>query len=918
MPLGDGIRRNIAHVSQVERDRFIAAIRQLDAAKFFPDGVSYWDKQDEIHQVTHVHQGPAFLPWHRELCNRLEAMLRGIDPDLSLHYWDWTTDPRATSDGAGGTVNLFTNTFMGSASGRAGVPLDTFDNNGVFAGSRQDTGNPADPPQVITRGIAGGAPSNVDSDATLIAWGDSLSPVDQYPAFHLRLEGEFVRNHDAVHVYIGGTIGQPHSAFEDPFVFLLHSNVDRLWAMWQTQPGREWRLDPDQVYGTDGTDPSILENLEPWAGGTGTRPWAPPENEQVVKNSKHLSVVIPPCYDTLLTEPGAVEATNPGMLIDFNDVPEGETGARAAVFEVHACREITLEIQPGGGPNAPYSVLLPPGSVTVAHGTETPTFARIWFAFTGGAPNTTAPTGSVTIHCVETGQTFTFILQGNSIARPTVAVCMALDKSGSMDWLAGIDGSTKRIELLHEAGARFAELVPANSGVGVVRFDHDAYPGTAVARFGQGSFDPNRIATVQAVQNTMPGGATSVGDGVALARNTLNPVVGYDQKALLVFTDGLENTEQFIADVSTSINDRTFAVGLGTAQQVSMGALDDLTRNTGGYLLLTGHLSSSLDDYFRLSKYFMQVLAGVTNVAIVTDPVGILTPGMKVRIPFVLSETDIEVTVVLLTDLMPLPFAVETPAGDFLNPGTAGGVGATFGAGTNMSFFRFTLPLALGAGGREGTWHILLELPKAGQYAVTHLAVQPHLSLRSIKYCATVQARSNLRMIASVSQTHLEPGAIATVNARLTEYGIPVVGRASVRVEVERPDQSKATLKLAEVEPGAFEVDFVCKISGVYRLHVVASGVTLRNRPFTREQLLSAAVFRGGNLPPRTSTRGGDLGERLCELLRCLVGKGALQSSLAVRGVDQAAAEECIRRFCEKRTRPSERELQEREGTARG
>jgi len=97
MALGDGIRRNITTVSQQERDRFRDAIIALNKTKFFPGsrapefpagGVSYWFKQDEIHQATHVHGTPAFLPWHRELCNRFEAMLRDVDPDLSLYYWD--------------------------------------------------------------------------------------------------------------------------------------------------------------------------------------------------------------------------------------------------------------------------------------------------------------------------------------------------------------------------------------------------------------------------------------------------------------------------------------------------------------------------------------------------------------------------------------------------------------------------------------------------------------------------------------------------------------------------------------------------------------------------------------------------------------------------------------------------------------
>jgi murein L,D-transpeptidase YcbB/YkuD len=72
--VGPIIRRNIAMVSQAERNKLRDAILELDR-RTYPDGVSLWDKQDQIHQATHVHGGPAFLPWHRELVNRYEALL---------------------------------------------------------------------------------------------------------------------------------------------------------------------------------------------------------------------------------------------------------------------------------------------------------------------------------------------------------------------------------------------------------------------------------------------------------------------------------------------------------------------------------------------------------------------------------------------------------------------------------------------------------------------------------------------------------------------------------------------------------------------------------------------------------------------------------------------------------------------------
>jgi hypothetical protein len=288
------VRKNVAQVKSIERDNLRDAIVAIDQ-RFYGDGVSYWDKQDQIHQATHVHHGPAFVPWHRELIGRFEALLREFDPTVSLHYWDWTIDPRSSPDGEGGTVNLFDAAFMGSSSGRAGPPLDTLDNGGIFAGSRNETGNPADPPQEITRDLSGGAPS-VDSDNGIVTTGDSDPEQDQWPQFRLALES----SHDTAHTYFGSTstIGQVHSAFEDPFVYILHSNVDRLWARWQLAPGLAWRLDPSSVYGTETDHVRITEDMEPWAGAAGVRPWAPPENQQLVKNCRDQSVVTPPLYDT--------------------------------------------------------------------------------------------------------------------------------------------------------------------------------------------------------------------------------------------------------------------------------------------------------------------------------------------------------------------------------------------------------------------------------------------------------------------------------------------------------------------------------------------------------------------------------------------------------------------------------------------
>jgi hypothetical protein len=951
MALGDGIRRNIATVSQQERDRFRDAIIALNKTKIFPGsrtdfpagGVSYWFKQDEIHQATHVHGGPAFLPWHRELCNRFEAMLREVDPALSLHYWDWNADP----------TPLFTNSFMGSANGDVGdpwltaglynpnpAPADNYRDNAVHALNQGPPSypvhaNPADPPKSLTRNVQAGAPpiGTSNFEGTHWATDDEFKNASTYQDFDSLMQGGA---HFLAHDWIGGNLRDPHMSFRDPFVFLLHSNVDRLWAMWQTQPGFAWRLDPNQVYGTDGSSSPITDPLEPWAGepnwqtsgGWPTRPWFTPENQQVVKTSKHPSVVTPPCYDTLPTFPAAVTLKTPS--ITFNDVPVGETAARAIVFQVVACHDVTFSITAGptvtsGPAGTNFGVLLGTSVTVKTVSSIGPPLGRLWISYKGTNANDMA-TGTVTVHCGDTNQDFVIPISANTIARPTVATMLVLDQSGSMDWLAGIDQTTKRIDILHQAATQYVQLAQDSSrvgdGVGMVSFDNNAYPGIGVTRNMGTGFDLAPVVT--AIQNLHPQGATSIGNGISLGRSTLTPVTGYDQQALVVFTDGLENTSLFIADVMGSINDRTYAIGLGTAQQVSVGALTSLVNNTGGSLLLSGTLSPSIDDYFRLSKYFMQVLAGVKNNVIVTDPSGYLAPGMKVRIPFVLNETDIEATVILLTDLRAIRFLIETPAGDIMSPAQASGLGATYAVGTNMSYFRFTLPLPLGANpAQAGTWYAVLEVDEKIFSRYTRavgetFGTQAGQFVHGIRYNLSAHAFSNLRMQAQVSQNSLQPGATLTVRAALSEYGIPVDHRATAFAEVDRPDNTQATIDLAEIEPGVFQASTQATMQGVYRFHVVASGATMRGLPFTREQQLSAGVVLGGDNPPPTtgpSTRGND--EHLCQLLECLLSPNTLGRFLSAHNVDANAVRACIERWCKQRLAgPSAEELRQREGTS--
>jgi hypothetical protein len=450
----------------------------------------------------------------------------------------------------------------------------------------------------------------------------------------------------------------------------------------------------------------------------------------------------------------------------------------------------------------------------------------------------------------------------------------------------------------------------------MVSFDQAAYPGFSVTALTGTANDPNLMNMVTTIDNLQPQGATSIGNGIALGRTTLNPVNAFAKKAMVVFTDGLENTSLFIADVMGSLDAQTFAIGLGTAQQVSAGALNAITSHTGGYVLLSGPLSPSIDDQFRLRKYFLQVLAGVLNTNIVTDPNGTIFAGAKIRIPFQLNEADIDATAILLVDRLGINFAIETPAGDVMTPASAAGLGAAYEVGSNMNFYRFTLPLALGAApARAGTWYAILEMP--GRKGANEAAVNDRLG-NAVRYSFSVQSFTNLRMNARLSQNSLQPGASVTISATLSEYGIPVAHRATVGAELELPDNGQITLALSETQPGRFEASTVATLAGVYKIRVVASGVTMRGVRFTREQLLSATAILGGDNPLPTSgpsTKARD--QELCRLIQCLLGPKSLGGFLAQQGIESKALSQCFEMWCRGRLAgPTAQELAEREGTA--
>jgi len=307
----------------------------------------------------------------------------------------------------------------------------------------------------------------------------------------------------------------------------------------------------------------------------------------------------------------------------------------------------------------------------------------------------------------------------------------------------------------------------------------------------------------------------------------------------------------------------------------------------------------------------MQILASVTNTSIVRDPLGYIGPGTMVRIPFLLNEADINCRVVLLTDFPVVKLMVETPDGKVIDPGNAASFGVTFDTATAVRTARFNLPLAFSATKlHAGTWHALLEVDRnllKRLLSDKDKANQPQfadLLSKGAKYCVSIHSFSNLRMNATISQTGFVPGSTLFLRAALTEYGVPVEHRAAVTAELEYPDKSRTIVTLTEDGPGVFGASVLALQAGIYRFHVLAQGGTFRGVPFTREQLVNAAVWHGDGRPDQP-LRGDTDKDDWCQLLTCLLGKKALSHELEERlrkeGIDLDSIRHCISAFCKNR-----------------
>jgi tyrosinase len=213
------IRKNAQTLPTPERDRYLAALGTLNA-----QGQGAYRDFRDIHVLAsdrEMHGNTGFLPWHRAYVLDLERALQAIDSSVTVPYWRFDQPAPA----------LFTRDFMGESDPNNRV---LFKPGHALEHWRTDTDSG------ITRGLRFllNAPANVISETATMALGGKQGI---YSGFR-GMEGN---PHGSAHVSFNGPINYPPTAVKDPLFFMLHANIDRLWAKWQWIRHRENSTDPN-------------------------------------------------------------------------------------------------------------------------------------------------------------------------------------------------------------------------------------------------------------------------------------------------------------------------------------------------------------------------------------------------------------------------------------------------------------------------------------------------------------------------------------------------------------------------------------------------------------------------------------------------------------------------------------------------
>ncbi len=353
-------------------------------------------------------------------------------------------------------------------------------------------------------------------------------------------------------------------------------------------------------------------------------------------------------------------------------------------------------------------------------------------------------------------------------------VMVVFDRSGSMSMNDGT-GRTK-IEVARDAVSLFVQLVLIDVGnrIGLASFSTTASSpvdfnianvteANKNALIGLPPFSSGRVGAL------VSGGSTSIGEGLDAARLRF-PTPGANPRAILLLTDGLQNTPRLVSQVEGALGGiAVHAIGFGTEASLDGTLLTNLANAHSGLYTRAG-------NGLALEKFFSHAFGNIFKAGILMDPEFDLPPNQPTGAPQtfqVCGEDDLTVVVGWDRAGQTLLVEVTTPGGAVI---TAASPGVENSTGLTWTFLRIPLPQN---GERDGTWSVRVQRSRI----ITHVAQTPPL-----RYFINVIPGGGPRFLRIPDNRRYYTGDTINplVQLQYDDGGWPSDGK--VQVTISRPD----------------------------------------------------------------------------------------------------------------------------------
>ena len=377
--------------------------------------------------------------------------------------------------------------------------------------------------------------------------------------------------------------------------------------------------------------------------------------------------------------------------------------------------------------------------------------------------------------------------QANDRLEGQVDIVQVLDRSGSMGGLASSGSADTKIEVLRDAATHFIDLMKPNVGnqLGLVQFNQNVV-----------AFDPAHDADLSVLTGaragvltsvTVPsinsGGTTSIGDGLNEALNQLTgPAADADHdQVILLVTDGKENTPLWVDDVNDALiasNIAVYALGLGYGSGINEEILSNLADATGGTFRVTS-------DELIFRKFFIEILAGALDWAVVVDPVGELGRDENVLVPVTIGVDETSSTFTAYWERFDnaIDFTLISPSGTVITPSNATpNTQIRFGKHPRYAFYQLDFPLE---GSLAGEW--------AGQWKMKLSGTNHISSGQKARYSASAFAEGGAKLDVSLGEVAHIAGKAIPIKVCLMKDGKPLSG-AQIDVHCDAPAVSVANV----------------------------------------------------------------------------------------------------------------------------